>query len=73
MIGLGLDGKDGHVRITQGPNFAVLMGSEETHERLQETCIKVNEKLERKGRKLGDLSGEEFADLVTEVGGHHGS
>lgn len=69
MIGVGLDNTDGHVRITHGDNFDVWMGSETTHERLQETCIKINERLKRKGKELRDVSAEEFSDLVREVQG----
>jgi len=68
MLGLGLDNKDGHKRLTQGKNFLLVGGSEETHERMKETAIKVNEKLEKKGKSLGEISNEEFRDLLTECG-----
>jgi hypothetical protein len=67
IVGLGLDNEDGHVRITQGKNFSVLLGSETTHERMQETCIKINERLDRRGEQLQDLSREEFIDLVSDI------
>lgn len=66
LIGVGLDGHDGHVRITQGRNFALYLGSEETHERMQEMCIRLNEKLDRRGKTLGDLSRKELSDLLRE-------
>ena len=31
MLGVGLD-SDGHKRLTTGPNFALVGGTEETHE-----------------------------------------
>ena len=68
ILGLGLDNEDQHVRITRGQNFDVYFGSESTHDKLQETCIKINEKLDRKGKRLDELSREEFIDLVTESG-----
>ncbi|MBP7829213.1 MAG: hypothetical protein KA248_04775 [Kiritimatiellae bacterium] len=68
MLGVGLDRKDGHVRITRGPNFTVLMGSEETHETLRGTCMKINEKLRRRGKRLENVSREEFLDLAHEAG-----
>ena len=68
MLGLGLDNKDGHKRLTQGKNFLLVGGSEETHEHMKETAIKVNEKLEKKGKSLGEISNEEFRDLLTECG-----
>ena len=67
MIGLGLDNHDGHVRVTQGDNFSIFDGSEETHERMQRTCIKVNEKLARKGKRLADATHAEIRDLLAEA------
>ena len=67
LIGLGLDNKDGHVRVTQGENFSIFDGSEETHERMQRTCIKLNEKLARKGKQLVDVSQAEFRDLLADI------
>jgi hypothetical protein len=64
MLGLGLDGGDGHKRLTKGDNFVLAGGSEETHERMSETAIKVNEQLARKGKRLEDVSREEFHDMV---------
>jgi hypothetical protein len=69
ILGLGLDSEDRHVRITKGKNFDIYFGSESTHEHMQETCIKINEKLERRGRRIEELSRQEFIDLVTDVEG----
>lgn len=69
MLGVGLDNEDGHIRITRGENFEVWLGSETTHERLQETCIKINEHLKRRGKNLDEVSAQEFSDLVKEVQG----
>ena len=66
MMGVGLDNKDGHKRISKGENFILVGGSEETHERMTETAIKVNEKLSAKGKRLEELSGHEFVDIVSE-------
>ncbi|HJO93675.1 MAG TPA: hypothetical protein QF753_09770 [Victivallales bacterium] len=66
LLGLGLDNKDGHKRITKGDNFYLCGGSEETHERMVETTIKFNEKLDSKGKKLEDLSKNEFTDMLSE-------
>ncbi len=67
MIGLGLDNKDGHTRVTKGENFYLAGGSEETHERMTETAIKVNEKLQSKGKKLEEVAPEEFTDILREA------
>ena len=70
LLGLGLDNKDGHKRLTQGENFLMVDGSEETHERMTETAIKFNEKLARRGKSLQDLSPEEFRDMMDEASDH---
>jgi len=67
ILGCGFDSEDGHIRITRGKNFAVFMGSEETHECMQETCIKINEKLDQRGVTLAGISRAEFLDLVSEI------
>lgn len=66
ILGVGLDQQDEHKRITKGENFCLVGGSEETHERMTETAIKVNEKLSQKGKKLEDISPPEFAELLRE-------
>lgn len=70
LLGLGLDNQDGHKRLTQGENFLMVGGSEETHERMTETAIKFNEKLARRGKSLQDLSPEEFRDMMDEASDH---
>ena len=72
LLGLGLDNHDGHVRITRGKNFDIFLGSETTHEQIQETCIKLNEKLDQRGKRLEDLSRDEFVDLIVESGSKRG-
>jgi hypothetical protein len=70
LLGVGLDGRDGHKRITTGKNFALLGGSQETHEEMTEKAIKVNEHLARRGRELHEVSREEFDDIAHQVGLH---
>lgn len=67
LLGLGLD-SDGHKRVTTGPNFALLGGSEETHELMTEKVIKINEKLVAKGKQLESVSSEEFDEIAHSVG-----
>ncbi len=67
MLGLGLD-SDGHKRLTTGPNFALLGGSQDTHDAMTEKAIKINEKLAAKGKKLEDVSREEFDEIAHAVG-----
>ena len=67
LLGVGLD-SDGHKRITTGPNFALLGGSQETHEVMTEKAIKINEKLAAKGKRLEEVSGEEFDEIAHSIG-----
>jgi hypothetical protein len=64
FIGVGLDNQDGHKRVTQSEHFLIVGGSEETHERMQDTALKFDESLKRKGKTLADTSPEEAADLL---------
>lgn len=66
LIGLGLDNDDGEIRITKGENFHLMGGSEETHQCMQEKCVKFNEKLTAKGKQLGELEQKELLDLASE-------
>ena len=68
LLGMGLDGKDGHVRITHGNNFHLVGGSEDTHGVMQEKAVKFNEKLKERGRSLEEISREEFRDIAHDVG-----
>jgi hypothetical protein len=67
MLGVGLD-SDGHKRITTGENFALVGGTEETHEVMTEKIIKINEKLKSSGKHLETITGKEFDDIAEEVG-----
>jgi hypothetical protein len=69
MLGVGLD-SDGHKRITTGPNFLLVGGSRETHEVMTEKVVKINEKLTAKGKKLEEVTHEEFDDIAGSVGLH---
>jgi hypothetical protein len=65
LLGLGLDCKDGHKRITQADKFSILGGSEETHDRMTETLLKTMEDLSIKGKALEETSQEEISDLIS--------
>lgn len=70
LLGVGIDNRDGHKRVTKGDNFCLVGGSEETHERMTETTIRFNEKLARKGKHLSELSPQEFRDMMHEAADH---
>jgi hypothetical protein len=67
MLGIGVD-SDGHKRLTTGKNFALIGGSEETHQAMTEKAIKINEQLASKGKRLEDVTREEFEDVAHSVG-----
>jgi hypothetical protein len=67
LVGLAFDAEDGHKRLTRGENFVLCGGSAETHEVMQETAVKVNEHLERRGRRMDDLTLGELRDICESV------
>jgi hypothetical protein len=67
ILGLGLNGTDGEKRITRTEEMVLLGGSKETHERMQETAVRFGEALEKKGKKLTEVSVREAADLLREA------
>ncbi len=64
LLGVGLDSDDGHQRITEGEEFLLVGGSEETHERMQDVAIHFEESLQQRGKRLRDASPEEVIDLL---------
>jgi len=69
LLGVGLDGRDGHFRQTRGENFLLVGGSEKTHEVLQEKALSLNEELRRRGKRLAEIeSAEEMRDIARDAG-----
>jgi len=66
LLGIGFDGRDGHKRVTSGNDFTLLGGSQETHEQMQDLVMRLEEKAKRRGKRIRDLEGDEFEDLVRE-------
>ena len=66
ILGIGLDNDDEHVRITRGDNFHLVGGSNDTHNNMQEKCIKFNEKLSERGKTMEQLEQTEFIDIAEE-------
>jgi len=64
FLGVGLDNKDGHKRVTQSEFFLLVGGSEETHEHMQDTAIRFEETLRKRGKRLKETSPDEAADLL---------
>ena len=66
FLGVGLDNADGHKRMTESEHFLILGGSEETHERMQDTAIRFAEALEKRGKRLEETPVDEVLDLLRE-------
>jgi hypothetical protein len=67
VVGVGLDGEDGHQRITRTEEMVLLGGSSETHEKMQETAIRFGENLEKRGKSLREASVSEVIDLLRDA------
>ena len=67
FLGVGLDNKDGHQRVTQSESFLLVGGSEETHEHMQDAAIRFEESLRKLGKRLRETSPEEAAKLLREL------
>jgi hypothetical protein len=67
VLGVGLDGEDGHRRVTRTEEMVLVGGSAETHERMQETAIRFAEGLEKRGKRLPETTMREAADLLREA------
>ena len=63
FLGLGLDNRDEHQRLTRSKHFFLIGGSQETHERMQDTAIRFDKGLERRGKQLREATLEEIIEL----------
>lgn len=69
LLGVGLDGDDGHRRTSRGRDFLLVGGSAETHERMQETAVKFGEELKRRGKRLADVTHpDELREIAERAG-----
>ena len=68
LLGVGLDCRDRHTRITRGKNFYLYGGSSRTHKILQEKAIKFNEHLDKKGKTIDDICKKEFCEIADKIG-----
>lgn len=64
LLGLGLDNKDGHKRLTTAEQFTIVGGSEETHGRMTETVMKTFEELKTRGKPLHAVEPQELAEII---------
>ena len=68
IFGVGLDGGDGHTRITKGDDFVLFGGSAETHEKMQEFTMRLTDKLKQKGKRIRDAGVKELRDIAEDLG-----
>lgn len=73
LLGMAFDNDDGHTRLTRGENFVLMGGSQDSHAMMQETAVKINERLDQQGKRLEDVSVRELRkichDVVKSIGG----
>ena len=67
LLGVGLDGDGQDTRISRGPNFMLYGGSKGTHEKMQETAIEFNKRVDERGKKLADINRRELQEIVEQV------
>lgn len=67
LLGLGLDCDDEQKRVTVGKNFLLAGGSKPTHELMQEKAIRFNEELDRRRKRLEDISPDEFVEIADRI------
>jgi hypothetical protein len=67
LIGFGLDSGDDHQRLTRSDQTLIFGGSAQTHAELQETALRMEQELDRRGRRLADLNPVELAELATTI------
>lgn len=67
LLGVGFDAEDGHVRITTGEKYDVLMGSDESHAYMTQLISKIEAEISKRGLDLDGLSPEILGEIVREV------
>ncbi len=66
LVGIGLDADDEHRRVTEAEDVLLVGGSEDTHGKMQDAVIRLNEKLNKKGKRVRDTESRELMDLLRE-------
>jgi hypothetical protein len=67
LLGVGLDDKDGHKRVTKSDDFVLIGGSEKTHEQMQDVALRFQESLQNRGKRLQDASQDEVRELLVKA------
>ena len=67
VLGVGLDGDPDNKHVTRGDNFLLFGGSKRTHERMVETALKFNEKVDQLGKKLDQVNWRELHGITRQL------
>ncbi len=67
LLGLAFDNDDGQTRLTRGKNFFLVGGCQETHSVMQETAIKINEQLDKRGKRLEEVPVNDLRNICQDV------
>ncbi len=67
LLGVAFDNTDDQTRLTRGRNFLLVGGSRETHAVMQETAVKINEQLDKRGKQLEDVPIGELREICHDV------
>lgn len=67
ILGVGLDNKDEHKRITRSEEMLLVGGSRETHEKMQDVAVRFSKSLKKRGKTLREAQPEEVVDLLREA------
>lgn len=67
LLGVAFDNDDGETRLTRGKNFLLVGGCQETHAVMQETAVKINEQLDKRSKRLEDVSPVELRKICRDV------
>jgi len=62
-----LDGNDNLNRLITGENYLLIGGSAETHAELVQTALRLDSELERLGRRLGELTPNQLAEVAWRI------
>ena len=67
LLGMAFDNEDGQTRLTRGKNFLLVGGCQETHAVMQETAVKINERLDKRNMRLEDVPVGDLRNICRDV------
>ena len=67
LVGLGFDARADEKRVTRGENFLLVGGSRETHERMVETVLTFKELVDKRGKRIKDVSARDLGEITEEL------